>query len=115
MLESGINILVIILICSGLILFTGGSVGILRMPDFYTRIHPSGKLDTLGTLCMILGLSVYNIDWAHITLSDTLVSIKMLLIVLFMFYASPTATHAIVDAGLHAGMRPWQKGDKRRR
>src|SRR6056297_337699 len=111
MLESSINILVIILICSGLILFTGGSLGILRMPDFYTRIHPSGKLDTLGTLGMILGLSVYNIEWTHITLADILVSIKMLLIVVFMFYASPTATHAIVDAGLHAGMRPWQKKD----
>jgi len=115
MLEIGLNTLIIVLVCCGLALFTGGSVGILRMPDFYTRVHPSGKLDTLGTLCMVLGLAVYNLDWGHLNLGNILVSMKMMLIIVFMFYASPTATHAIVDAGIHAGMRPWQKGDQRRR
>lgn len=115
MLELYINIGVIFLLCCGLILFTGGGIGILRMPDFYTRLHPAGKLDTLGTLFMILGLAIYNIDWHHLTLGNILVSFKMLLIVVFIFHASPTATHAIVDAGIQAGMRPWRKGEQRRR
>ncbi|MFP4168577.1 MAG: monovalent cation/H(+) antiporter subunit G [Desulfonatronovibrionaceae bacterium] len=109
MLELILNALVIFFLCCGLILFTGGGVGILRMPDFYTRVHAAGKLDTLGTLFMILGLAIYNIDWSQPELSQILASIKMLLIVVFIFYASPTATHAIVDAGIKAGMPPWQK------
>ncbi|MFW5635338.1 MAG: cation:proton antiporter, partial [Thermodesulfobacteriota bacterium] len=41
------NILVGFFLVIGLVFFTGGAVGILRMPDFYTRLHPAGKLDTM--------------------------------------------------------------------
>ena len=115
MLEYISNSIVIVFLVSGLILFAGGGVGILRMPDFYSRLHPAGKLDTLGMMLMVFGLAVYNIDWGHIQLSQILVSIKMLLIAGFVFHSAPTATHAIVDAGIQAGMRPWRKGDTRRR
>jgi len=114
MIEYVSNGVVIFFLSAGLVLFAGGGIGILRMPDFYSRLHPAGKLDSLGLMLMVLGLAVHNIHWEHIQLSNILVSIKMLLIAGFVFHASPTATHAIVDAGIQAGMRPWRKGNTRR-
>ena len=96
---------ILILIALGLIFFFGGAVGLLRFPDFYTRLHAAGKLDTLGTLCLALALALANLD--HFSLAEIIVSLKITAIVVFMFLASPTATHAIVDAGLRAGLSPW--------
>ena len=47
------DILTIFLLLCGLVFFTGGAVGILRFPDFYSRLHPAGKLDTMGSLLMM--------------------------------------------------------------
>ena len=103
------NILVIICLLFGFLFFLGGSVGIIRMPDFYSRLHPAGKLDTLGIMAMVAGLALYNLH--HFSFGALLLSVKMILIVFFVFMSSPTATHSIVDAGMRAGLRPWtQKG-----
>lgn len=106
------DIIVVLLIVGGLFFFTGGAIGILRMPDFYSRLHPAGKLDTLGSLLAFLGLALFNLH--HFSLLALLTSIKILMILVFVFLASPTATHAIVDAGVRAGLAPWVKGDERR-
>jgi multicomponent Na+:H+ antiporter subunit G len=56
---------------------------------------------------MILAIALFNLHeftWGHL-----LTSLKILLIVLFVFILSPTATHAIVDAGVRAGLKPWSK------
>ena len=105
------NILAIIFLVMGLVFFLGGAIGIIRMPDFYSRLHPAGKLDTLGILAMVLGLVFYNLH--HLSMDTLIMSIKMLLIVFFVFLASPTATHSIVDAGMRAGLRHWEKKDRR--
>jgi len=101
------DIFVILFLGIGFLFFFGGAVGILRMPDFYSRLHPAGKLDTLGILAMVMGLSLYNLH--HFTFGALLLSLKMFLIVFFVFLSSPTATHSIVDAGMRAGLRPWSK------
>jgi multicomponent Na+:H+ antiporter subunit G len=101
------NVIVVIFLLMGLVFFTGGGIGIIRLPDFYTRLHPAGKLDTLGSLFMVTGLALYNLE--HFTWGTILTSLKMLLIVVFIFLSSPTATHAIVDAGVRAGLEPWTK------
>jgi len=106
-----INTVVIVLLSCGLIFFFGGALGIIRMPDFYSRLHPAGKLDTLGIMFMTSGLALYNLH--HFTWEALLVSLKMLLIVFFVFHSSPTATHSIVDAGIRAGLRPWSKHERR--
>lgn len=106
------DILACILLFSGLFFFTAGAIGILRFPDFYSRLHPAGKLDTLGALLALLGLALFNLH--HFSLGALLTSLKIMLIMLFVFIASPTATHAIVDAGVRAGLAPWVKGEKRR-
>ncbi len=107
------DILIMIITIFGLVFFTGGAFGILRMPDFYTRLHPAGKLDTMGIMLVIIGLALYNIE--HFSLSSLLVSLKMILIVVFIFISSPTATHSIVDAGIRAGLVPWTKDTRRRK
>jgi multicomponent Na+:H+ antiporter subunit G len=106
------DIIVCLLLFAGLFFFTGGAVGILRFPDFYSRLHPAGKLDTLGALLAMIALALFNLH--HFSLGALLTSLKMLLILVFVFLASPTATHAIVDAGVRAGLAPWTKGEKRR-
>lgn len=106
------DIIVCLLLFAGLFFFTGGAVGILRFPDFYSRLHPAGKLDTLGALLAMIALALFNLH--HFSLGTLLTSLKMLLILVFVFLASPTATHAIVDAGVRAGLAPWTKGEERR-
>jgi multicomponent Na+:H+ antiporter subunit G len=106
------DIIVTLLLFAGLFFFTGGAVGILRFPDFYSRLHPAGKLDTLGLLLALIALALFNLH--HFSLGTLLTSLKIILIVVFVFLASPTATHAIVDAGVRAGLAPWTKGEKRR-
>ena len=107
------SLLASILIASGLFFFTGGSIGILRFPDFYSRLHPAGKLDTMGLLMTMTGMALYTVQ--EFTLAAIFTSLKILLIVVFVFITSPTATHAILDAGVRAGLSPWSapgKGDK---
>lgn len=105
------NIIVVFIMMFGLLFFIGGAVGIIRMPDFYSRLHPAGKLDTLGIMAMVLGLALYNLH--HFNTLSVLLSIKMILIVFFVFLSSPTATHSIVDAGMRAGLRHWTKKERK--
>jgi multicomponent Na+:H+ antiporter subunit G len=106
------NIVVVVFLFTGLLFFTGGTVGILRFPDFYSRLHPAGKLDTMAVLMMMGGLALFCLG--HLSLGNLLTGIKLILIVIFVFLASPTATHAIVDAGVRAGLAPWTRGQRRR-
>ena len=101
-------IITIMLIC-GLIFFTGGSVGIVRFPDFYSRLHPAGKLDTGGLVITMSAFALYTIH--PFTLTAVITSVKILLIVVFVFITSPTAIHSIVDAGVRAGLTPWEKSE----
>ena len=101
------NIVVICLVVSGLFFFFATTVGLLRFPDFYSRMHAAGKGDTLSSLLMLAGLALY--EFHDFNLATVLVGLKILLITVFIFMASPTATHAITDAGFESGVQPWQK------
>jgi multicomponent Na+:H+ antiporter subunit G len=96
-----------ILMIGGLVFFTGGAIGILRFPDFYTRLHPAGKLDTAGQLLALSAVALYVVK--DLSLSNVLTAAKIGLIVVFVYITSPTATHAIVDAGVRAGLNAWEK------
>ena len=95
------EILAVILMVLGIFLFASGTLGLIRLPDFYCRMHATGKCDTLGALLALLGLAVYN--------GFNLVSLKIIFIVVFIFIANPTATHAIGRAALVNGVKPWTK------
>ncbi len=100
-----------ICIGSGFFFFLSGAIGILRFPDFYSRLHPAGKLDSAGVLFMMTGMALYVAR--EFTLESVQTALKIMLIVFFVFLTSPTATHAIIDAGFIAGMRPWTKKGSR--
>ncbi|MEM5788042.1 MAG: monovalent cation/H(+) antiporter subunit G [Syntrophobacteraceae bacterium] len=98
------NLLIMVLVAIGLLLFTGGTLGILRLPDVYTRLHMAGKLDTLGSLTLLLGLAIYD-GWSDG--ASLIVKLKILLLWVFVFLTSPTATHAMVAVGMRVGIAPW--------
>lgn len=102
------DIIVTIILIGGLIFFTGGAIGIIRLPEFYCRLHAAGQLDTMGILWTMAALALYILD--DFSIGSILTSLKIILIVFFLFITSPAATHAIVDAGVRAGLRPWKKG-----
>jgi len=77
------------------------------MPDFYSRLHPAGKLDTAGQLLTLSAIALFVLQ--DFSLNRFLVATKIVLIVIFVYITSPTATHAIVDAGVRAGLKPWSK------
>jgi len=109
---TAITILSMVLISLGILIFAFGILGILRFPDFYTRMHAAGKSDSLGAVLVVVGFALYNLE--TLSLGNVLVSIKILFIALFIFVASPTATHAIVQTALVLGAEPWKKGDARK-
>ena len=105
------DVITILLFVGGLLFFTGGSVGIIRMPDFYTRLHPAGKLDTAGHVLAMSAMALYSFQ--DFTGDSLLTAFKIMLIVVFVFFTSPTATNAIIDAGVRAGLRPWTREKNR--
>ena len=104
------DIIVSILLIGGIVFFTGGSIGIIRFPDFYSRLHPAGKLDTGGQVMTMLAMALYTLH--ELSIQSLLTALKIILIVIFVFFTSPTATHAIIDAGVRAGLGPWTKEKK---
>lgn len=79
------------------------AIGIVRFPDFYTRIHAMGKGDTLGIILVLLGLCVYE--------GFTLVSAKLLIALVFVAVTNPVATHALARSAFRYGLRPMLKND----
>ncbi|MEK6202062.1 MAG: monovalent cation/H(+) antiporter subunit G [Desulfobulbaceae bacterium] len=102
-----LDAIVIILMAAGLFFFFGTTIGLHRFPDFYTRMHAAGKGDTLSSMLLLSGLALYQLH--HLTALTVLVSLKILFIGIFVFIASPTATHAIMDAGFESKVKPWTK------
>jgi multicomponent Na+:H+ antiporter subunit G len=94
-----VTVAAVVLLVTGVFFLTAGTVGWVRLPDFYTRMHAIGKSDTLGALLSIMGVACLA-GWS-------LLALKLLAIVLFWFVASPTATHAIARAALLSGVKPW--------
>jgi multicomponent Na+:H+ antiporter subunit G len=95
---------IIIIIISGLCLFIGsflcisGGIGILRFPDFYTRMHAAGVTDTLGSGMILIGLMVLSTDF--------LVFAKLVMVLLLTLLVGPTTSHVLAKAALHNGLTP---------
>lgn len=112
MMELFLALVSVLLVLAGLLFFFGGAVGMIRLPDFYSRLHAAGMLDTLGLFLTMGGMALYLL--IDFNTANFLSALKITLIVAFVFITSPTATHAIVDAGIRAGMMPWKKrGDSK--
>lgn len=86
------------LLAAGGLFCVVGAVGLIRMPDFYTRVHAASVTDTLGAGLILLGLVLQA--------GLTLVSAKLAIIGLLVFFTSPAAGHALVRAALGRGLEP---------
>ena len=96
---------------AGLLFFMTATIGFLRFPDFYTRMHATAKGDTLGTLLFVVGLALYTLHHGLHWLS-IVQSVKLISIAVFWFLASPTATHALLRSALESDLVPWTKDGK---
>ncbi|MBX3447271.1 MAG: monovalent cation/H(+) antiporter subunit G [Parvibaculaceae bacterium] len=75
-----------------------GSLGLIRLPDVWSRIHAAGIIDTIGAELILIGMMFQT--------GLTQTTLKLALIGLFLFITGPTATHAVANASFIAGIRP---------
>ncbi|MEL6111238.1 MAG: monovalent cation/H(+) antiporter subunit G [Pseudomonadota bacterium] len=80
-----------------------GCVGLVRFPDFYTRLHPAGVTDTAGAELILIGMALQAPTW--------LIAVKVGLIMAFLFLTSPVATHAIAHAAWVSRLAPMTGAD----
>jgi multicomponent Na+:H+ antiporter subunit G len=93
----------------GLVFFLGTAVGMVRFPDFYTRMHAAGKGDTLSTMLMLTGFGLVIMEDFSIT--SWLLLVKILGIVLFIFLTTPTSSHALMRAAFEDDEMPLGEKD----
>ena len=93
----------------GLIFFLGSAVGMVRFPDFYTRMHAAGKGDTLSTMLMLGGFGLVTMD--DLSVGSWLLLIKILGVVLFIYLTTPTSSHALMRAAFEDDEMPMTEDD----
>ena len=96
-------------IVGGLFFMLVGTLGLLRMPDVYTRLHAAGMTDTMGAGLLLLGMGLQTIigivdgDGQH-----WFVLFRLVFVYAFLLFTSPIATHAVARAALHGGLEPYR-------
>lgn len=98
MLELVRQAVVVLLTAAGLFFFTVATIGLMRLPDVYTRLHATTKGDSLGGALVLLGMAVYG--------GLELDTLKLLLIIVFVWLTTPTASHLVGKAAYRTGVRP---------
>ncbi|MCC5788088.1 MAG: monovalent cation/H(+) antiporter subunit G [Opitutales bacterium] len=98
MLESLLQVIGWVLVGIGLLAMFVGSLGLIRLPDFYTRSHAASMVDTTGIILLLLGL-VFLIGFSQ-------AGLKLLVGVIFVILSNPVAIHALARAAFRAGLRP---------
>jgi len=83
---------------AGSFLYLVGSIGLMRMPDIYTRMHATSVSDTLGAGLLLVGMMI--------TAGFTLITAKLFVILLIILYTGPVATHALARAARYAKVEP---------
>lgn len=92
----------------GCVLMLGGAVGLVRMPDLYTRLHAASLTDTGAVLFIVVGLSLQ----ALFVFDNVMAVIKLSLILFFTLFTSPTASHALAKTALLGGLIPTDKSGR---
>lgn len=94
-----------VLILGGSFFVITGGVGLLRLPDVFTRMHAAGVTDTLGAALYLAGMMIQG--------GFTLVTVKLLMILVFILFTSPTATYALANAAFAGGVYPVRRDGSR--
>ena len=87
-----------IFIVAGSVFVLIGGIGLIRLPDFYTRIHAAGITDTMGAWLVLIGL-MFSAGW-------TLITVKLFMLLFFLAATSPLASHALAKAAFIRGLEP---------
>ena len=106
-----------VLILSGSAFCLIGGLGLLRLPEFFSRMHGAGITDTLGSALLILGMVVYHEGGLVLAYFDgeivggglfegSLVTVKLIMILVILWLTSPTSSHAIAKAARASGLEP---------
>ncbi|MCF4164101.1 monovalent cation/H(+) antiporter subunit G [Zavarzinia compransoris] len=103
-LDLGRNVLGDGLVFLGAFATLVGAIGLLRLPDFYTRAHAGGVTDTAGAIGILVGLAILS--------PDLLTALKLLIVLVVALFASPTSCHALARAAFRSGIRPALDGDR---
>ncbi len=97
-MSAVVDLLSALCLAAGAFFCLVGGIGLVRMPDFFTRVHAASVTETLGAGLLLLGLILKA--------GLTLVSVKLAIIGILIYFASPTASHALAKAALIAGIKP---------
>jgi multicomponent Na+:H+ antiporter subunit G len=103
-MAAALDVLSWALILAGSLFTVAGALGLVRMPDVYTRMHAASVIDTLGAGLLFAGLMLQA--------GFGMVSLKLLFILAIFFFTGPVATHALAQAALHAGIKPRLSQDR---
>ena len=96
------EIALLVLAAGGVFFAVVAAVGLVRLPDLYTRAHSTSKSETLGAVLTLAAVAL--------AFGGELSTLKTALLLLFMFLTNPTAAHAIVRAAAEQGIEPWTDG-----
>ena len=99
MIDLILEVLSWISLLGGLFFMIVGTIGVVRMPDVYTRLHAAGMTDTMGAGLLLLGMCFQA--------GLTLVLVRLILIYAFLLFTSPISTHALASAALSGGLEPY--------
>ena len=90
---------------AGGLFLLAGAIGVVRFPDFFTRMHAAGISDTLGAGLTILGMILQS--------GLTLNAFKLVTILVFLWFTSPVSSHALAHSAIVQGLKPWLRGGKK--
>ena len=99
MIDLILEVLSWISILGGLFFMIVGTIGVVRMPDVYTRLHAAGMTDTMGAGLLLLGMCFQA--------GLTLVLVRLILIYAFLLFTSPIINNALASAALSGGLEPY--------
>jgi multicomponent Na+:H+ antiporter subunit G len=99
-----VDLLAAVLLVAGLFFVVVGITGVLRLPDFYARLHATSKCDTLGLALMVAGVALLT--------GLVLKTVKIVMLVAIVALVNSTAAHALGRAAYRSGLEPWTKGDE---
>lgn len=98
------EVIVLVLAAGGVFFAVIAAIGLVRLPDLYTRAHSTSKSETLGAILTLAAVAV--------ALGTDLSTVKVGFLLLFMFLTNPTAAHAITRAAVEQDIEPWTRGEE---
>jgi multicomponent Na+:H+ antiporter subunit G len=101
---TAVTLLVAALVAGGVFFALVAAIGLLRLPDLYTRAHAASKTETLGVVLTLTAVAI--------TFDAGLSTVKTALLLVFMFLTNPTAAHAIARAAHDEGIEPWRSTEE---